>query len=235
MPVVQLNNTSKQLDFQRRFLRNSRLFPNTEPCTLPVLLSILLCIHDAIATDHAPSKQDKLTPPPQVQDTRPAHLRQSFSLDDPAAAQVPKYMMPPEQYDKLSDSVLAYKRTHKLGRFDPAQPDADAQALARSQREAAERHIAVGRRARLLAPEGAPQDERRGEVKYAGEIAELPGPGVWVGVALDEPVGKNDGSVKGGKRYFECARNHGVFVRPERVEVGDFKALDEFDDDMEEI
>ena len=51
-------------------------------------------------------------------------------------------------------------------------------------------------------------------------------------MALDEPTGKNDGSVK-GKRYFECGSNCGVFVRPERVEIGDFEALDEFGSDEE--
>merc|ERR1712046_279426 len=32
------------------------------------------------------------------------------------------------------------------------------------------------------------------------------------GVALDKPVGKNDGSVQ-GKKYFECPAGHGIFVR----------------------
>ena len=80
-------------------------------------------------------------------------------------------------------------------------------------------------------------DMRRGRVAFVGDIAEIPGVGPWVGVILDEPVGKNDGSV-GGKRYFECNPSCGVFVRAEKVEIGSFVPLsiDEgLDSDLEEI
>lgn len=90
--------------------------------------------------------------------------------------------------------------------------------------------LTVGGRVRLL-PEA---DARRGTVSYTGLVPEIPGIGAWVGVTLDEPTGKNDGSVK-GKRYFQCGSNCGVFVRPERCEAGDFPVLDEFDEDLEEL
>lgn len=52
-------------------------------------------------------------------------------------------------------------------------------------------------------------------------------------------MGKNDGRVGGaGKRYFECGRNRGVFVRAEKVEVGEFGVLgmdEDVDEEMEEI
>ncbi|KCV68879.1 hypothetical protein H696_04297 [Fonticula alba] len=57
-------------------------------------------------------------------------------------------------------------------------------------------------------------NDRRGIVRFAGPIDGLSG--IWVGIELDGPVGKNDGTVK-GKRYFTCAPNHGLFVRPTAV------------------
>ncbi|XP_070684038.1 kinesin-like protein KIF13B isoform X3 [Pempheris klunzingeri] len=59
---------------------------------------------------------------------------------------------------------------------------------------------------------------KAGTVRYVGvtQFAE----GVWVGVELDAPVGKNDGSV-GGHRYFSCKPGYGVLVRPDRLSCRD--------------
>ena len=40
--------------------------------------------------------------------------------------------------------------------------------------------------------------------------------GIWAGVELQKPTGKNDGSVN-GVRYFTAPLNHGAFVRPSSV------------------
>nr|XP_016940800.1 kinesin-like protein KIF13A isoform X5 [Drosophila suzukii] len=41
-------------------------------------------------------------------------------------------------------------------------------------------------------------------------------PGAWIGVELDTPTGKNDGSVK-GIQYFQCKPKHGMFVRSDKL------------------
>ena len=61
-----------------------------------------------------------------------------------------------------------------------------------------------------------------GEVLFVGQTSFAPG--TWVGIHLDEPRGKNDGSVH-GKRYFACEPQYGVFVRPTQVHPEDTKAV----------
>ncbi|NWZ71966.1 KI13B protein, partial [Acrocephalus arundinaceus] len=55
---------------------------------------------------------------------------------------------------------------------------------------------------------------KTGTVRYIGptDFQE----GTWVGVELDLPTGKNDGSI-GGKQYFRCNPGYGLLVKPGRV------------------
>ncbi|KAM4542518.1 CAP-Gly domain-containing linker protein 4 isoform 2-T3 [Odontesthes bonariensis] len=57
--------------------------------------------------------------------------------------------------------------------------------------------------------------QRTGVVQFCGNTGFAPG--IWLGVELDKPSGKNDGSV-GGVRYFSCPPKHGVFAPPSRVQ-----------------
>ncbi|TDZ23097.1 Cell polarity protein alp11 [Colletotrichum orbiculare MAFF 240422] len=162
-----------------------------------------------------------------VADVRPVAARPNFT----DVSGVDKYVMPEEEYAKKTDSVLAWKKAQKLGRFDPDAPSHEQAKIDALQQEIQQRGIQVGKRCRV-----GGDDSRRGVVKYVGDVNEIPGGlGPWIGVHLDEPVGKNDGSIN-GKRYWgeESALKHGVFVRPERVEVGDWPVLDDLED-MEEI
>ncbi|XP_014672121.1 PREDICTED: CAP-Gly domain-containing linker protein 4-like [Priapulus caudatus] len=53
-----------------------------------------------------------------------------------------------------------------------------------------------------------------GTVRFAGET--LFAAGFWYGVELDNPVGKNNGTVQ-GIAYFTCRNNHGIFAPPTRL------------------
>ncbi|KAG9244589.1 CAP Gly-rich domain-containing protein [Calycina marina] len=164
-----------------------------------------------------------------VTDTRAPGMRENYS----DVSQVAKYEMPPAEYAQKTDSVLAWKKAQKLGRFDPAAPTLEQAKLHAFESEIAKRGIAVGNRCRV-----GGEDARRGEVMYVGLVAEIPGgAGKWIGVRLDEPVGRNDGSL-GATRYWggdgAGTAKYGVFVRPERVEVGDWPVLDGLED-MEEF
>ena len=172
--------------------------------------------------------------------------------------------MPESTYSTLPNTVLTWKKQQKLGRFDP---NAATPASLTAERRVHDtslvesRGIVVGKRCRVGADDG-----RRGVVRFVGEIPGLGGEReagcVWVGVQLDEPVGRNNGSVKvevvvkrGGedgqtgeavevekrtetRRIFACPDKYGVFARPEKMEVGEqWDVLDDLgiDKDMEEI
>lgn len=179
----------------------------------------------------------------EVHDTRPAAARPNFT--DLSA--VEKYVLPESTYETLPNSVLAWKKNQKLGRFDPTAvpPEEAMRNQAEKDRiDVQKRDIAVSKRAIVLP--SSPPHIRRGTVRFVGPVPTIPFPGVstedsgldqgslpiWVGIELDEPTGKNDGSI-GGKRYFECPNKTGVFVKPEKVEVGDFPPLG-LDDDLED-
>ena len=57
--------------------------------------------------------------------------------------------------------------------------------------------------------------EHCGIVQYVGAIKSL-GPGLWVGVQYDDPVGACNGRV-GKKRFFVCPKDHGGFHRPSEI------------------
>jgi tubulin-folding cofactor B len=157
-----------------------------------------------------------------VVDTNPTSKLKELS--DANLARVTKYEMDDEDYGQRKNSVRTWKTGILAQRKIENKDATEAAAAERAAKEAKYAELAsaieVGSRCQCT-------EERRGEVKFVGFIPQLQG--TWVGVELDEPFGKNDGSVK-KKRYFTCLKNYGVFVRPDQLEIGDFPEEDIFDE-----
>ncbi|QPG73388.1 hypothetical protein FOA43_000698 [Brettanomyces nanus] len=161
--------------------------------------------------------------------------------NDPDMIQLQKELLNPEdqdeeglfkleekRYDEMAHTVKKWKLEKKLGRYDPAFTGKIQELL--EENEVKAKTIRVGDRCKLHNS----SFERLGTVRYVGKIPEINNENSWVGVELDEPYGKNDGSIKGVK-YFTCKLNYGSFVKPIVVETGDFpqEKLD-FNSDEEE-
>ncbi|TKY90190.1 hypothetical protein EX895_000188 [Sporisorium graminicola] len=162
----------------------------------------------------------------KVLDTRPKELIQTYTDE----SLVEKYVMDDDTYAARRDTVLAFKQRNKLGRFDPSK---DA-AVSSTTSEDVPDNVVVGARC-LVDLSGSGTNQRKGTVRFVGPTRFATG--TWVGVEYDEPVGKNDGAVA-GERYFTCKPNFGGFVRPDKLQVGNFPADDfdlELDDDDEEM
>jgi len=109
---------------------------------------------------------------------------------------VEKYVMSDCKYEKKKDSMRVFKREAKKKRIemDIVESKAAAEQWSRDQR------VLFG--------------EHKATIKYIGETSFKHG--TWVGLLLDEPVGKNNGNVK-GVSYFNCSEKHGKFVRPDKI------------------
>ena len=141
-------------------------------------------------------------------------------------SKVEKYVMDDEEYDKRKDSVRQWKRDNLKGHYAKEAAERQKKKEAAEKKEVEEtkasKEIKKGDRCQIKG-----DLQRRGEVQYVGEIKGKEG--IWVGITLDEPLGKNDGSVN-GQRYFTCMPRCGAFTRPTLVDVGDYPEEDIFDE-----
>ncbi|GAA5795447.1 CAP Gly-rich domain-containing protein [Helicostylum pulchrum] len=161
-----------------------------------------------------------------VTDTNPHRIKNQYT----DVSLVEKFELTQDEYQNRSDTVRAFKERNRLGRFS-AEAAEQEKAIEKAREEAAS-NIKVGDRCEVLGDDYTAQ--RLGTVKFVGETKFQPGP--WIGIQYDEPLGKNDGSVN-GERYFTCPPKYGGFVRPTKVNVGDFPE-DDFsmtDDELEEM
>lgn len=158
------------------------------------------------------------------------HVEDSFALRKQLEedANVEKYMLSEEEYAKREDSLQAYLKRNKLGKYSEEELQKRESLKKQEEEEEAKKleTLKVGDRCEVKIPG---QPTRRAAIKYIGTTDFKPG--TWVGVQYDEPMGKNDGSVD-GKRYFECPPKYGGFVKPIYIEAGDFPEEEiNFEDD----
>ena len=79
-------------------------------------------------------RRDNIDEMIKVHDTRPQAMRPNF--DDLSSVQ--KYVLPDSKYESLSNSVLAWKKNQKLGRFDPTALSPEELRSKQAEKDAAE-------------------------------------------------------------------------------------------------
>lgn len=137
----------------------------------------------------------------EVDDSRPENEQLTFEPTE-------KYEMPLEEYERRDNTLLAWKRKNMLGRFkndarhvDPVSVSDDSPLTVQLGDEC----IVTTSANELL----------RGEVAFIGEVPTVE-PGIWIGVRLPTPSGRNNGTVR-GMRLFDAELNHGILVRSRSV------------------
>ncbi|XP_072313694.1 CAP-Gly domain-containing linker protein 4 isoform X2 [Eucyclogobius newberryi] len=134
----------------------------------------------------------------------------SSSLDSRPRAARPRPLprqRPPARHCRERPSLSPKMAPSPAPRMSPANsvrsraPSANSSVCGGSEVRLGDRVLVVG--------------QRTGVVQYCGGADFAPG--LWLGIELDKPSGKNDGSV-GGVRYFSCPPKHGVFAPPSRVQ-----------------
>ncbi|KAI9205921.1 CAP Gly-rich domain-containing protein [Polychytrium aggregatum] len=157
----------------------------------------------------------------QITDLNPHRVRGEYT--DLSA--VKKFELTEDEYNKRSDTLRDYLKRNKLRQYaeTASQPD-EADAENEFEHEAA--GISVGDRCEVVTEEGL---TKRGSVQFVGKTQFKPG--YWVGIQYDEPLGKHNGTVK-GVQYFSCPDKYGAFLRPNKVQVGDYPEEDLFGDEL---
>ena len=158
-----------------------------------------------------------------VIDNDPFSLSKNGGLED--VSQVKKYEMSDEAYNARSGTLREYKKKmlekDPNFRFFPDQNSTSRSVTKDTSRpdvnySSPECIVGLSVDSRCEVDPGA----RRGVIKWIGNNFPA-GDGYWVGVLLDEPLGKGNGT-RNGISYFSAPELHGAFVRPDYVRVGDY-------------
>jgi len=170
----------------------------------------------------------------KIVDLNPMSLAKGGGLED--VSLVEKYVMSDKEYDKRDNSLRKFRKEQLKKdpkfKFYPKQQAGGKGNATKTAGDALSpgtaedvKDMKLGDRCELN------PGSRRGAISFVGEVNFSPG--FWIGVVLDEPVGKNDGVVR-GKRYFTCPPKRGLMVHPAKVAVGDYPEIDELEDSSDE-
>lgn len=143
-------------------------------------------------------------------------------------SQVPKYVMSKAEYRKRPVTVKKYFKQLKVDQPDLFGGNGMEFIVNSDFMKFEAENIEIGKRFEMRGEGGG-----RGEVMYVGQVPEIKW-GWFIGVRLDFPRGKNDGSCQ-GVSYFNCEDGYGLFLRPDQITVGDFEPLGEEEEDIDEI
>lgn len=225
---IRMDQRTTIADVKQRLYLHTGTRPDS--MRLQLISSITNAVQDLFNEQHTLQQMNAYTGDTLlIIDEDPFSVSANGGLEDTSL--VPKYVLSDEAYEKKENTYRKFKQ--KMREKDPkwsmtnelmkrkANPMDISDDIP---------NIQVGNRVQIF------PGEKRGTAKFVGrELKDLPA-GWWVGVEFDEPVGKNDGLVK-GVRYFSCEMGYGGLARPSNVTVGDFKKMeDELDlgDDSED-
>ncbi|POW08745.1 hypothetical protein PSTT_07245 [Puccinia striiformis] len=198
-----------------------------------------------------------------VVDTDPHSAALAGQYND--VSQVEKFELPIQEYEKRSDSLLAFKIRNKLGRFnDDQNKNLKKNVTQKKNYKQISTRISVSNHPYTISSNESPL---RGTLKFIGpvkfnqkhpygselnlmsQLSNIP-PNLscifftnlfsfftlgWIKIERQK-----NGSVD-GHPYFECPPNRGIFIQPDRVTLGDYPPLDfltginDDDDDDDEI
>ncbi|KAH3758143.1 tubulin-folding cofactor B [Pelomyxa schiedti] len=142
-----------------------------------------------------------------VVDTDPTSTMNQLARAETHIAEEAKFVLDEDKYNQRTDTFRHMKRTGAI-------------STAPQQEETLPTNIKIGNRCQVIGT------NTRGTVKYIGKVSFAHG--YWIGVELDEPLGKSD-----GKGYFACKPLCGAFYKAGKLEVGDFPELElDLDDEL---
>ncbi|KAN0045535.1 hypothetical protein ACTA71_005913 [Dictyostelium dimigraforme] len=200
----------KVKDFKEKLYR----FVGTEPKYMELILRDEYKVNDICKLED----QEKTLGSFEPKDGMNIHIidkdPNNFVSDLQDISKAPKPVISEEDYNKREGTYKKWKEENQLKKDNSSNKTDGDDDLATQEIE-----IKVGDRCKVISEDPTNYEERLGKVQYVGTVEFSAG--IWIGVELDLPLGKNDGSVK-GKKYFQCSPKYGCFAKPKNILVGDY-------------